>query len=155
MYKNYEGNRDQFVKERNSLITMAVSCILLGIFMWSTIKYSRFSNTYYALYVAWFVISVIVSKVYMFFKPRRRFGTVKAIKNFRQTQIRAHGGACGTATTYAAAEVTEVTLGIDFDNGSYGEFVFVYKGDLKILEIGDRVGIYRFLRMPVWENSTR
>lgn len=149
MYNHFEGVADQKRKERAAISILLASTALLGVFVWGTVKYGDFSNAYYGIYFAWFALSVYFSKAYLFFTPRRRYGTVKELKDFKETFIRSHSGA-GKLQTYSGMGVIEVTLVIDFDKGYSKEYRFVYKGDLKILKAGDRVGIFRFLKMPVW-----
>ena len=150
MYNSAEGKRDQFVKERNSAIIMLASTALLGVFIWATLSYGNFNNAYFVIYSVWVAVSLWLSKAYMFFTPRRRYGVVKEIKDYKETWIRAHGGA-GRLETYSGAAITEVTLRIAFDTGVEREYEFVYRGDLKKLQVGDRIGIFRFLKMPVME----
>ncbi len=155
MYRHEEGIKDQKRKERKALILMTLFMALLGVFVWGTLKAKGFNTVYFVCYILLFALGMRISKVYLFFTPRRRYGMVKAIKDFRPTQIRAHGGAHGTGATYNSMDVTEVTLVLDLDKGGTKEYVFIYRGDLKILKVGDRIGIFRFLRMPVWAENTK
>ncbi len=149
MYNTDEGNVDQITKERNSIIIMGVFLAILAVFITATLNYGNYGVVYYVLYGLIFALGVKISKIYLFLTPRRKFGTVSELKDFKETTYTVNGGA-GKLYGRRSAAITEVTLVIEFDNGKKGEYVFVYKGDLKILKSGDRVGIYRFLKMPVW-----
>lgn len=150
MYENHEGIKDQVFKERKSLILMVVSSVLLGLFVVLTVNYGNFNNAYFAVYAVWFGLSIWFSKSYLFLTPRRRYGTVKEIKNFKETYYTTAGGG-GRMYQRGSTAIIEVDLIIEFDNGSSKEYKFVYKGDMKLLTVGDRIGIFRFLKMPVWE----
>ncbi|MBQ7048944.1 MAG: hypothetical protein IJN86_08345 [Clostridia bacterium] len=153
MYLAEEGKADLRKKERLSAIIMLISTAVLVLFIWVTVSRYEVSGPYVGVYVLWFALSVYFTKAYLFLTPRKRYGTVTAIKDFKAVYIRSHGGAAGTGATYHGMDVVECTLTIAFDKGKVRDFVFVYKGDLKILKVGDRVGIFRFLRMPVWEEN--
>lgn len=148
MYKPDEANRVQFQKERNTVIIFTAFLALLVLFIYFSYNYDGFSPLYYVIYVSLFALIVYISSVYVFFKKRRSLGTVTEIKNFKNTHYRGMGGSGQAYTSWA--EIIEVTVNVRFDNGKEKEFVFVYKGDVKILKVGDRIGIYRFLKMPVW-----
>lgn len=150
MYTNEEGKADQIRKERFSLIAMLLSTMLLFAFIYGTLNYGGFNKVYLVIYIVWFALSVKFTRVYLFFTPRRKCGTVKEIKDFVETHYTANGGA-GILYGRHSAPITECLLVVDHDNGKVGEYRFVFKGDFKILKAGDRVGIYRFLKMPVWE----
>jgi len=152
MYKAEEGRADLRRKELSSTIIMLISTAVLSLFIWATVSIYGVSVPYVGVYVLWFALSVYFTKAYLFLTPRKRYGTVTDIKDFKEAFIRSHGGANGLET-YSGMGVVECTLTIAFDNGKEGDFVFVYKGDLKTLKVGDRVGIFRFLRMPVWETN--
>lgn len=152
MYSAEEGKADLRRKELSSGIIMLISTAVLGLIVWGTTSRYGFSAPYVIVYALWFALSVYFTKAYMFFIPRKRFGTVTAIKNFKETQYTENGGA-GRLYGRVGCAITECTLTIAFDGGKVRDFVFVYKGDLKILKVGDRVGIFRFLRMPVWETN--
>jgi len=149
MYSASEGYADLKRKELFSASMLLLSTLLLGLVVWGTVSFYGVRMVYIAIYVLWFAISVKATKAYLFLTPRRRFGTVTAIKDFKETFIRSNGGANGLET-YSGMNIIECTITIAFDNGKVRDYVFVYKGDLKILKVGDRVGIFRFLRMPVW-----
>ncbi len=153
MYSAEEGRADLRRKELSSAIIMLISTAVLSLFIWGTASRYGVSVPYVGVYVLWFALSVYFTKAYLFLTPRRRFGTVTAIKDFKETFIRSHGGAAGGGQTYSGMAAVECTITIAFDSGKVRDFVFVYKGDLKILKVGDRVGIFRFLRMPVWEKT--
>ncbi|MBR6594105.1 MAG: hypothetical protein IKK83_02825 [Clostridia bacterium] len=153
MYKAEEGRADLRRKEMLSAAIMLISTAVLSLFVWATVSKYGVSVPYVGVYVLWFALSVYFTKAYLFLTPRCRFGAVTDIKNFKVVYIRSHGGAAGTGATYSGAEAVECTLTIAFDSGKVSDLVFVYKGDLKTLKVGDRVGIFRFLRMPVWETD--
>ena len=155
MYLHEEGIKDQKKKERSALMIMGLFLVLIAAFVWGTLKHKGFNTVYFACYILLFAAGVWASKLYLFLTPRRRYGTVKAIKDFRPTQLRVHGGANGTGATYNSVDVTEVTLVLDLDSGGTKEYVFLYRGDLKILKVGVRIGIFRFLRMPVWAKDEK
>lgn len=148
MYNAAEGKADQKIKETFSLVAMLVSTIALGLLVWGTVARYGLTLPYLCVYLLWLGISIKATRLYMFLTPRRRYGTVTAIKDFKETQYTANGGA-GRLYGRRSAPITECTITVTFDSGREGDFVFVYKGDLKTLKIGDRVGIFRFLRMPV------
>ena len=75
---------------------------------------------------------------------------MKEIKSFKETYYTTAGGGVRMYQRESTV-IIEVDLIIEFDNGSSKEYKFVYKGDMKILNVGDRIGIFRFLKMPVWE----
>lgn len=85
MFENEEGKREQFSKERMSIILMLVSLVFLGLFVFLTLNYGNFNDVYYAVYALWFGLSVWFSKAYLFLTPRRRYGNVKEITNFKTT----------------------------------------------------------------------
>lgn len=154
MYSVEEGNADLRRKELFSVVMMLLSTAVLGLFIWVTVSRYGFSKPYAFIYVLWFALSVYFTKIYLFLVPRKRYGTVTAIKDFKETWYRRDKGNGGYGK-YAGHIITECTLTVAFDNGKAGDFVFVYKGELKTLKIGDRVGIFRFLRMPVWETNPK
>ena len=153
MYKAEEGRADLRRKELSSAIIMLISTAVLLLFIWATVSRYGASVPYVGVYVLWFALSVYFTKAYLFLTSRKRFGAVTAIKDFKETFIRSSAGASGAGVTYSGMNIVECTLTIAFDNGKEGDFVFVYKGDLKTLKVDDRVGIFRFLRMPVWETN--
>lgn len=155
MYKAEEGRADLRRKEIASIVIMFISTAVLLLFIRATVYVYGVSVPYLGVYVLWFAISVYFTKGYLLLTPRKRFGTVTAIKDFKETFIRSSAGASGAGVTYSGMNVVECTLTVAFDNGKVRDFVFVYKGDLKILKVGDRVGIFRFLRMPVWETNPK
>ena len=154
MYSAEEGNTDLRRKELFSIATMLISTAVLVLFIWATVSRYGLSKPYLVVYVLWFVLSVYYTRIYLFLTPRKRYGTVTAIKDFKETFYRRDKGNGGNGK-YAGTAVTECTLTIAFDKGKTGDFVFVYKGDLKRLKIGDRVGIFRFLKMPVVETELK
>ena len=153
VYKSADGKADLRRKELKSLILMLVSTAALGVLVWLTVQRYGVRFEYVAIYVLWFAASVVASKVYLFFTPRCRYGTVTAIKDFKPTFIRSSGGASGAGATYSGMDVVECTVTVDFDKGKARDYVFIHRGDLKILKVGDRIGIFRFLKMPVWETD--
>ena len=150
MYLHEDGIKDQIKKERISLMLMTALLAFTGLVIWGTLTYSGFNTGYLVCYILLFALSVKLSRVYLFLTPRRKYGTVREIKDYKTTYIRSHGGASGTGATYSGGDFTEVTIVLDFDKGARGEYVFIYRGDLKVLKAGDRIGIFRFLKMPVW-----
>ena len=153
MYRLEEGNADLKRKELARGIIMLVSTVVLSLFIWATTSRYGMSAPYVGVYILWFAISIYCTKAYLFLTPRKRFGTVKAIKDFKGAFIRKNSGASGAGTNYSGAEVVVCTLTVAFDNGKESDLDFVYRGDLKILKPGDRIGIFRFLKMPVWETN--
>ncbi|MBQ3196293.1 MAG: hypothetical protein IJB65_07515 [Clostridia bacterium] len=150
MYLHEEGVKDQKRKERRSLIIMGVFSVLIGLSLWLSFKDRGFNTLLLAFHIWLFAFGIYISRFYKFFTPRRRYGTVRELKNYRPTFVRSHGGAVGAGATYSGGEFIEVTVVLDLDNGNTREFVFLHRGDLKTLKVGDRIGIFRFLRMPVW-----
>lgn len=152
MYNSYEGKRDLFVKELSAVIIMFLSTAALAFFVWGTVSRYGVNTAYCAIYLLWFALSVYFTKAYLFLTPRKRYGTVTAIKDFKEAWYRPNKGD-GGYFMYKGHSITQCTITVAFDGGKEGDFVFVYKGDIKILKLGDRVGIFRFLKMPVWETD--
>ncbi len=154
MHNTDEGIKIQATKERNSVIIMSLFLAALAAVVWGTLTYGNFSNLYYVIYVGLLVLGVAVSKIYLFFVPRRRYGVVKNITNISDAYMPGNkNGGTSVINGFLWERITMCTVVVDFDNGKNGSFDCVYKGDLKLLKAGDRVGIYRFLKMPVWENK--
>ncbi len=154
MYSVEEGNDDLRRKELFSITTMLISTAVLAIFIWATVLRYGISGPYVVIYALWFFLSLRYTRGYLFLTPRKRYGTVTAIKDFKETQYSENGGA-GRRYQRRYAIITECTLSVAFDGGKTGDFVFVYKGELKKLNLGDRIGIFRFLKMPVWETNPK
>ena len=137
-------------KERLSLCAMSACMVLLGLVIWATVARYGVKVSNVIVYILLFALSFRYTGFFRFLTPRRRYGIVKDIKISRGMyvpKVSGTGGFHGSGVTY----VMDCTVVITFDNGKEREFDFVYDGAIKKLKLGDRIGIFRFLKMPVWE----
>ena len=146
MYEFDIAVNEQKKKELYSVFKFAVYIILLSLFIYFT----DFKAVYYGSYIALFAFCIKLSGIYLFFTPRRRYGTVRAINGFKENvlpKVSGTGGVHGSGVVY----VMDCTVTVEFDNGKQKDYFFTYQGELKTLKLGDRIGIFRFLKMPVME----
>ncbi|MBQ3195492.1 MAG: hypothetical protein IJB65_03395 [Clostridia bacterium] len=147
MYNREEGIREQIRAERKAVILFFVLMLALGAFVVLTAGKSEDDKIYYGIYAVAFFFIIKYTRVYCFFLPRRRYGTVVSMSDFEEKHSITNPG------TYArrTGQYTKMdfTLELRFENGKTKYFEFEFTGALKDLKAGDSVGIYRFLKMPV------
>lgn len=148
MYNREEGIKEQIKAERRSILMFFVFLLALALFIFLTANKLQDGKIYYGIYIVAFFFIIKYSRVYCFFSPRRRYGTVVSMSDFEEktsiTNPKTYAHKTGQYTK------TEFTLEVQFDNGKIKYFVFEFTGAVKYLKVGDSVGIYRFLKMPVY-----
>ncbi len=147
MYEHSVAVTEQKKKERGAFVKFGLCAALLGLFMWLTWSKLEESRIYYGIYVVLFVLALKASEIYLFLTPRRLYGTVVSLKDFEEkTSIINPGTYAHKVGQYTR---TSFSLIVKLDNGKLKCYDYEFKGALKNLKVGDRVAIFRFLKMPV------
>ncbi len=150
MYEYFSGVNEQKKRERNSVIKFAVYNAVLASVIYFSYNSERFIELYYGIYALLFVLGIVFSKMHLFLKPPRRYGQVVAMNNFKV----AHSLVTIYADTHKSGILSNnyFTVELLLDNRKIVSYEFEFKGEIQKLKIGDRIGIFRFLKMPVWED---
>lgn len=147
MYGKEEGAREQVKAERKSILMFMALTVVLGALVFFTAGKLADNKAYGAIYIVAFFFVFKFTRVYCFFMPRRRYGTVVSLSDFKEKTSITNPGTYARRTGQYTK--TDFTLEVQLDNGTTKYFEFEFIGAVKDLKVGDRVGIYRFLKSPV------
>lgn len=147
MYNKEEAIREQIKAEKKAVFLFFGLLLVLAGFVALTVSKLEDNKIYYGIYVVALFFIVKYTRMHCFLLPRRRYGTVASMSDFEEKHSITNPG------TYArrTGQYTKMnfTLEVRFENGKNKYFEFEYTGAVKNLKVGDSVGIYRFLKMPV------
>ncbi len=147
MYNKEEAIREQIRAEKKAVLMFFALMLALAAFVALTAGKLEDGKIYYGIYVVAFFFIIKHTRIYCFLTPRRRYGTVVSMSDFEEKHSITNPGTYARRTGQYVK--TDFTLEVRFKNGKTKYFEFEFTGALKDLKVGDSVGIYRFLKMPV------
>ena len=148
MYTKDEAVKLQKYETKKSLVLGIVSLVAWGLFVWSSYHSKSFSSVYYAFYIVTLGLALYYTKLYLFLSPKERYATVNGL-SFDNGYHNKLDEVNSLGLALYGRDVVKVTLDVTYDNGKQDYITTFYTGGLKELKAGERIGFFRFLKMPV------